>query len=115
MYTLNGTTISQLTKLQKVVTLPTTELEYMATTKDSKEMIWLKFFLEELDHKQGKSVLHCDSQSAIDLEKNPIFHARTKQIQVRYHFIKTILEDKILVFEKIQGNQNPTDMLGQRL
>ena len=57
----------------------------MAITETSKEMIWLQTFLEELGQKQGKGVLRCDSQSVIHLVKNPIYHARTKHIQVRHH------------------------------
>ena len=56
-------------------------------------------------------MLYCDSQSAIHFAKNPIYHARTKQIQVRYHFIRSVLEDEVLVLEKILGSQNPADML----
>ena len=43
--------------------------------------------------------------------KNPVYHARTKHIQLRYHFIRSALEDGVLVLEKIAGSQNPADML----
>ena len=111
VYTLGGTVVSWVSKLQKIVALSTTEAEYVAVTEASKEMIWLQSFLEELGHKQVKSVLHCDSQSAIHLARNPVYHARTKHIQVRYHFIRSALEDGVLVLEKILGSQNPADML----
>ncbi|KAE8675966.1 hypothetical protein F3Y22_tig00111640pilonHSYRG00200 [Hibiscus syriacus] len=77
----------------------------------SKEMVWLQSFLEELGKKQENNVLYCDSQSAIHLAKNPSFHSRTKHIQLRYHFIRSLLEDGILKLEKISGAQNPADML----
>ena len=48
IYTLGGTTISQVSMLQKIVAIFTTEAEYMAVTTGSKEMIWLQTFLEEL-------------------------------------------------------------------
>ncbi|KAE8683538.1 hypothetical protein F3Y22_tig00111200pilonHSYRG00002 [Hibiscus syriacus] len=75
-----------------------------------KEMVWLQSFLEELGMKQENNVLYCDSQSAIHLAKNPSFHSRTKHIQLRYHFIRSLLEDGILKLEKISGAQNPADM-----
>ena len=56
-------------------------------------------------------MLHCDNHSVIHLAKNPIYHARTKHIQVWHHFIKSALEDGVLALEKIQGNRNPVDML----
>ena len=74
-------------------------------------MIWLQTFREELGQRQGKGVLHCDSHSVIHLAKNPVYHARTKHIQVRYDFIRSALEDGVLVLEKILGSLNPADML----
>ena len=111
MYTVGGTTISWVSKLQKIIVLSTTEAEYVAIPEASKEMIWLRSFLEELGHKLGKSTLYCDSQSAIHLAKNPAYHAMTKHIQVWYHFIRSALENGALVLEKIPGSKNPADML----
>ena len=51
VYTLGGTVVSWVSKLQKIVVLSTTKEEYVATTEASKEMIWLQSFLEELGHK----------------------------------------------------------------
>ena len=80
VYTLGGTIITWISKLQKIVSFSTTEAEYVTITEASKEMIWLQSFLKELGYKQNKGVLHCDSQSAIHLTKNPAYHARTKRI-----------------------------------
>ncbi|KAH9293321.1 hypothetical protein KI387_041476, partial [Taxus chinensis] len=52
IYTVGGTTVSWISRLQKLVALSTTEAEYVAATEASKEMIWLQQFLEELGHKQ---------------------------------------------------------------
>ena len=59
--------------------------------------------------------LHCDSQSAIQLAKNPVFHAKTKHIDVKYHFIKKVLEDKQLLIVKIHTKDNPFDLLTKGL
>ena len=111
VYTLGGTAVSWGSQLQKIVSLSTTEAEYVVVTEASKERVWLQSFLEELGKKQEDNVLYCDSQSAIHLAKNPSFHSRTKHIQLRYHFIRSLLEDGILKLEKISGAQNPADML----
>ena len=100
-----------MSQLQKVVALSTIEAEYVAVTEASKEMIWLQRLLKELGKERENSVLHCDSQSAIYLAKNPIFHSRTKHIQARYHFIRSLLEDGMISLEKISGSQNLADML----
>ncbi|KAE8664146.1 Serine-threonine protein kinase [Hibiscus syriacus] len=111
VYTLGGTAVSWVSQLQNIVALSTTEAEYVAVTEAIKEMVWLQSFLEELGKKQENNVLYCDSQSAIHLVKNPSFHSRKKHIQMRYHFIRSLLEDGILKLEKISGSQNPADML----
>jgi hypothetical protein len=87
VYTIGGTIVSWISKLQKVVALSTTEAEYVATTEVSKEMIWLQRFMEELGKKQENSRLYCDNESIIHLAKNSIFHSKTKHIHLRYHFI----------------------------
>jgi hypothetical protein len=111
VFTIGGTTVSWISKLQKVVALSTTEAEYVAATEASKEMIWLQRFMEELGKKQENNKLYCDSQSAIHLAKNSAFHSKTKHIQLRYHFIRSALEDGQLKMEKIHTSQNPADML----
>ncbi|KAH9328597.1 hypothetical protein KI387_000705, partial [Taxus chinensis] len=85
--------------------------EYVAATEASKEMIWLQQFLDELGHKKEVGRLHSDSQSAIHLVKNSSFHSRMKHIQLRYHFIRTTLEEDKLKLEKIHTSQNPMDMM----
>jgi transposase InsO family protein len=111
VFTLGGTAVSWASKLQKVVALSTTEAEYIGVTEASKEMVWLQNFLRELGKEQGNSILYSDSQSAIHLAKNPAFHSRTKHIEVKYHFIRHLLEKKTLQLEKILGSKNPADML----
>ena len=80
-------------------------------TEASREMIWVQGFLEELGQRCEKGALHSDSQSAIFLAKNPAFHSRTKHIELRYHFIRSLLDSGQLTLEKIQGVRNPADML----
>ncbi|KAG8493315.1 hypothetical protein CXB51_010698 [Gossypium anomalum] len=62
-----------------------------------------------------KYVLYCDSQSAIHLGKNSTFHARSKNIDVRYYWIRDVLEAKLLELEKIHINDNGADMLTKAL
>ena len=61
VFTLGGTAISRASNLQKIVTLSTIEVEYVATTKAGNEMIWLHGFLDELGKKQEMGILHNDS------------------------------------------------------
>ena len=103
--------MSQVSRLQKVNALSTTEAEYVATTEVAKEMIWLQFFMEELGHPQKDNYLFTDSQSVIHLAKNSALHSKTKHIQLRYHFIQSVLEDGKLKLDKIHTDDNLADML----
>ena len=80
VFTLGDTAISWASNLQKIVTLSTTEVEYIATTESGKEMIWLHSFLDELGKKQEMGILHSDSQSAIFFTKKSTFHSKSKHI-----------------------------------
>ena len=111
IFTLGGTTISWKSKLQGRVSLSTTEAEYVAISEAAKEMIWLKNLLKELGKEQDDSPLFSDSQSAICLAKNPILHSRCKHIELKYHFIRNLINDGDLFLLKIPGAENPADML----
>jgi hypothetical protein len=100
VFTVGGTPISWISKLQMVVALSTIEGEYFSATEASKEMIWLQRFMEELGKKQENSRLYCDSESTIHLAKNLTFHSNTNHIQLMYHFIRSILEDGDLKLER---------------
>ena len=100
VFTIGGTVVSWISKLQKVVALSTIEEKYVAAIKDSKEMIWLQRFMEELGKKQENRRLYCDSESSIYLAKNTTFHSKTKHIQRMYHFIRSILEWKVVFFAR---------------
>ena len=55
--------------------------------------------------------MFCDSQSAIHLAKNQVYHARTKHIDVRYHFVWEIIEEGGVLVLKIKTDDNPANML----
>ena len=66
LFTFVGGAISWQLKLQKCVSLSTTEAEYIAATEAGKKMLWMKQFLQELDLKHRDYIVLCDSQSAIE-------------------------------------------------
>nr|CAN77253.1 hypothetical protein VITISV_020397 [Vitis vinifera] len=94
-----------------LVALSTTELEYMAIAEAGKESLWLTGLVKELGIQQGGVQLYCDSQSAIYLAKNQVYHARTKHIDVRFHKIKELVSSGELLLEKVHTSENAADML----
>ncbi|GJV54506.1 retrovirus-related pol polyprotein from transposon TNT 1-94 [Tanacetum coccineum] len=87
------------------------EAEYMALTEVVKEAIWLKGLLEELGVELNTVAVNCDNQGAIHLLRNHVFHERTKHINVRYHFIREVLEVKTVKVLNIGTEHNDADAL----
>jgi len=67
--------------------------------------------LGELGIRQEQVKLHWDSQNAIMLAKNQVYHARTKHIDAHYHFIREVIEEGGVCIQKIWAAKNPADML----
>ncbi|RVW26889.1 Retrovirus-related Pol polyprotein from transposon TNT 1-94 [Vitis vinifera] len=111
IFTLFGCAISWRASLQPTVALSTTEAEYMSLTEGVKEGMWLNGFLGSLGLNLSKPVIYCDSQSALCLAKNPVYHERTKHIDVRLNFIRDVIEEKLFSIEKVATEVNPADML----
>ncbi|SCZ98636.1 BZ3500_MvSof-1268-A1-R1_Chr3-1g05516 [Microbotryum saponariae] len=92
VFTCAGGAISWITKCQTLVTLVTllsTEAEYVAMSYAAREGIWLRRLLADLGFEQTSPTrLRGDNQSAITLAKHPAFHARTKHIGIHFHFIR---------------------------
>ena len=103
--------ISWQSKLQKCVALSTTEEECIAATEAGKQMVWMKRFLPELGLHQKEYLIDCDIQNAIDLGRNTMYHARTKHIDVRYHWIRKKIQDGSMQVMKIPTSENHSNML----
>ena len=97
--------------MQAIVALSTIEAEYMTISEACKEAIWLRGLYSELCGVPSCITIHCDSQSAICLTKNQMFHERTKHIDVRHHFIRGIVVDGDVKVCKISTHDNPADMM----
>ena len=92
LFTFVGGAVSWQSRLQKCVALSTTKTENIVANEAGKEMLWMKLFFQELVLMKDRYVAHCDSQSAIDLSKNATFHSHPKHIEVRYHWIRLVVE-----------------------
>ncbi|GJR44325.1 retrovirus-related pol polyprotein from transposon TNT 1-94 [Tanacetum coccineum] len=97
--------------LQHMVALSTTKSEYMALTEAVNEAIWLRGLLEELGLELNTVAVNYDNQGAIYFSWNHIFHERTKHINVRYHFIKEVLEANTVKVLNVGTEYNVADAL----
>eukprot|EP00253_Pinus_taeda_P005893 PITA_05893 len=110
VFTLAGGVISWMSKLQETIALSTTKAKYIAASDASKEAIWLKGLLDEIGRKQEKVDVLCDSQSAIHLATNLAYHSRTKHIDVRYHFLRHVIDGRKVSLKKAHTRENCADI-----
>ncbi|XP_062100092.1 protein FAR1-RELATED SEQUENCE 11-like [Humulus lupulus] len=110
LWGIQGGCVSWKANLQKVVALSSTEAEYMAAIEAIKEAIWLKGLTKELGFNSQNITVHCDNQSALHLMKNPMFHERSKHIDIKLHFIREVLANREVQVKKINTTNNLADM-----
>jgi len=111
IFNLFGGVVSWMSKRQSIVALSTTKAKYMATTHASKEVVWLQRLFSSMGLVQEAIRIDCDSQSAIFLAKNPTYHSKTKHIDVQYHFVRDMIEDKKVLLVKVDTLKNTADAL----
>lgn len=93
-FMINGGAVSWSAKKQEIVTLSTTESEYVGAVHASKEALWLRSLISQIfSTTLDTTTLFSDNQSAIALASDHQYHPRTKHIDIRYHFIRWIIED----------------------
>ena len=93
LFMIGGVPVSWKSKRQPTVALSTAESEYMALSAACQEAIWLRRILRNFSSEQKSStIVFEDNQGCIALAKNPVAHDRTKHIDIRYHFIRDLIE-----------------------
>jgi len=96
MFSFGSAAVTWSSKKQPTVALSSTEAEYRGAAMAACEVAWLRKLLGDLGlHVDRQVVIYCDNLSSIQLARNPVFHARTKHIEVHYHFIR----EKVLAGE----------------
>uniref|UniRef100_I1NRZ3 Reverse transcriptase Ty1/copia-type domain-containing protein n=1 Tax=Oryza glaberrima TaxID=4538 RepID=I1NRZ3_ORYGL len=101
---------------QQVVALSSCEAEYIATTTASTQALWLARLLGDLLGRNAEAVeLRVDSKSALALAKNPVFHERSKHIRIKYHFIRSCLEEGSIKASYINTQDQLADLLTKSL
>ncbi len=110
VYLLHGGAITWSSKRQATVAASTTEAEYISAAQAVKEALWLRNLLIDLNMDMGAIKIYADNQSAIKLLKNPVLSARSKHIDIIYHFARERVARKEVVFEYIKTEHMLADM-----
>jgi histone deacetylase 1/2 len=102
--------ISWTARKQPTVSRSSTEAEYKALANATAEMLWVQKLLTELGIPHpAKARLWCDNLGATYLSANPIFHARTKHIEIDFHFVRERVAQKLLEIRFIHTGDQVAD------
>lgn len=115
-FLIDGGAVSWSSRKQELITLSTAEAEYVAATHAAKEALWLRRLLFELiPSLEAPTVLFCDNQAALRLIQNDNFHARTRHIDKRYHFIREVAQNGTLQLTYCPTDDMVADILTKAL
>ncbi|CAB0040794.1 unnamed protein product, partial [Trichogramma brassicae] len=104
------------TQRQSSVALSSTEAEYVAAAAATKEIIWLRKLMQDLGFHDAKpTTLHVDNMSAIQLIRNPVFHKKTKHIEVKHHFVREKFQSGVVEIQHVPSESQLADILTKAL
>ncbi|GJS46707.1 putative ribonuclease H-like domain-containing protein [Tanacetum coccineum] len=89
----------------------TTEAEYVAAANCCGQVLWVQNQLLDYGFNFMNTKIHIDNESTICIVKNPVYHSKTKHIEIRHHFIRDCYEKKLISVEKIHTDLNVADLL----
>ncbi|GJS13182.1 putative ribonuclease H-like domain-containing protein [Tanacetum coccineum] len=103
--------ISWQCKKQTVVANSTTEAEYVATANCCGQVLWIQNQMLDYGFNFMNTKIHIDNESTICIVKNLVFHAKTKHIEIRHHFIRDSYKKRLIQVIKIHTDHNVVDLL----
>ena len=111
IFTLGGTVVGWMSKTQPIVAISTAEMEYIVFTPAVQETLFQYSLLGEWGEGQYPAVIMEDNTAAIYLVKNQHVSARTKHIDIKYHFIREHHDKGVFVGLYVKSDDNNADML----
>ncbi|CAH9103536.1 unnamed protein product [Cuscuta epithymum] len=113
---LNNNLVTWASQKQRSVALSSCEAEFMAASAVACQGIWLRGLLSDLIlNKVDPVTIYVDNKSAIALMKNPMFHGRSKHIDIRFHFIRECVERGEIVVQHVCTEEQRGDILTKAL
>ena len=103
-------------KKQTCTSQSTAEEEYVVAAINCINIVWLKHLLKGMKEEITKPIiLYCDNTSAINISKNPVMHAKTKHVAIKYHYVRELVEDKQVKMEYIHTKEQGADIFTKPL
>ncbi|GJS88300.1 putative RNA-directed DNA polymerase [Tanacetum coccineum] len=113
---LGGAPVSWKTKKQSVVSKSSAEAEYRAMSNAVSEILWMRWLLGELDMAPvGPTALFCDNQAARHIANNPVFHERTKHVEMDCYFVRERVDSMEICPMPIATKDQIADVLTKAL
>ncbi|GJR91353.1 putative ribonuclease H-like domain-containing protein [Tanacetum coccineum] len=103
--------ISWQCKKQTIVANSTTKAEYVAAANCCGQVLWIQNQMLDYGFNFMNTKIYIDNESTICIVKNPVFHSKTKHIEIRHHFIRDCYEKKLIQVIKIHTDHNVADLL----
>ncbi|GJS87638.1 putative ribonuclease H-like domain-containing protein [Tanacetum coccineum] len=103
--------ISWQCKKQTIVATSTTEAKYVAAANYCGQVLWIQNQMLDYGFNFMNTKIYIDNESTICIVKNPVFHSKTKHIEIRHHFIRDAYEKKLIQVLKIHTDDNVADLL----
>ena len=114
--TIAGGAVAWSSKKQASVALSTAEAEYISATHAAKQVLWHRSLFRELEiDLPSTSTIFSDNQAAIAIAHHPEFHARTKHIDISYHFLRDLVKSGSLNLVYVNTHQNLADLFTKGL
>ncbi|KAM1418768.1 hypothetical protein ACFXTO_022388 [Malus domestica] len=111
-----GNLVTWKSKKQTIIARSSAESEYRAMAATACELIWLKGFLSELEFTSMTPMsLYCDNQAAMHIASNPVFHERTKHIEVDCHCIHAQVQSKVIAAVFTRNHDQLADLFTKAL
>jgi hypothetical protein len=77
-----------------------------------REAVWLhKLLVDLFRHVLDSIVIHCDNESCVKLSKNPVFHEKSKHIEIKYHYIREMVQRKEVLVKYLPTDEHVVDVL----
>ena len=115
IFMLAGAPVSWQSRAQATVALSSTEAEYIAFAGAAQEAVWLLQVLREFKFGMISPIIYEDNQSTIKLVENPVFHKRSKHVDIKYHFVRELVENNTLTIQYVSTSDNIADIFTKPL
>lgn len=95
-----------------MVSLSTTEAEFIFAAHCACQVVWIRRVLERLNCKQvTPTIIYCDNMSTIKVAKNPVMHGRSKHMDVRFHFLRELYRESVIELKRCNTRDQVADIM----